>query len=737
MSYFLEDAPQQPMAPRGPDQLLSTWMQGVGASFHQMLRDTNANSQRQMEVKDEGYATAAPAAERLGIDTIYEKYKDSVVSMDFLPQKPKTTDELFSMLGPNAPQMVLDMAREQAKANPDAWKDLDLSEEGIQARVTEKRVKEDSEEQQILDLLPNGRGLAEFVGGAAGMIADVRQLPFLAFGGGEGSLLRIIGREAFLNTAAEAVTLPSQFETAKELGKPDPNVPSHLIQAAVGGAALGGALPALGRALEYFRGRSKTPQIIGRNPEHSNIVVTAAEQAIAAGEDPVAAATRAIQELPAEPPPRRPGLIIESRLDPVQGQTPEPLPDPVIVGQAEAAIADAESAFATDFPEMRHKNPLAKKIQSMGGIQASRINPATGAREATQAAQELASMGVTTKTHPFLFRNKGMADLDNIPAADHLGLAEVLKVDQATGYFDRQDMLSALARELTTGKKTAMTGEIAARMAEIEHNAGIDPNVSPAKDFASGRESPTGWFVQKGAYDMFPDGDVMLRNSFEKYLGDVWPGVRFTDAERAEMLHELQTRGGDAEYLVSRTLERDLEFAELPKAEAEKYDWIPGFDEPTAQGVSRTGGESTGGPGQVATATRGGAEGRSGGAIVESTAAGEQFVAPGIEPVTQRQRLEARQETPMRGGARPMDDGLFDMGARQQMDMFSDPASSEARPILDTMTADIRDEITKGDDFLIDMGDGKGERMASTVLDDLDKGDAAAARFDLCGRGPA
>ena len=47
------------------------------------------------------------------------------------------------------------------------------------------------------------------------------------------------------------------------------------------------------------------------------------------------------------------------------------------------------------------------------------------------------------------------------------------------------------------------------------------------------------------------------------------------------------------------------------------------------------------------------------------------------------------------------------------------------------------DEITKGDDFLIDMGDGKGERMASTVLDDLDKGDAAAARFDLCGRGPA
>lgn len=735
MSYFLEDAPQQPMAPRGPDQLLSTWMQGVGASFYQMLRDTNANFQRQMEVKDESYASATPAAERLGIDAIYDRYKDNVVSMDFLPQKPKTTDELFSMLGPNAPQMVLDMAREQAKANPDAWKDLDLSEEGIQSRVTAQRVKSDAEEQQILDMMPSGRGLAEFVGGAAGMIADVRQIPLLMLGGGGSSLLKIMGREAMLNAALVAITLPSQFETAKELGKPDPNVPSHLIQAAAGGAVLGGALHGLGRALEYFKGRSVTPKIGPFNEDYSNIIVSAAEDAITKGEDPIAAASRAIAALPTEPPPSRPPLITESRLPPVDGQVPEPLPDSVITNQAENAIADAESTFAADFPEMRHKNPLAKKIQSLGGVQASRINPATGAKEMTPAAQELAAMGVTTKTHPFLFRNKGMADLDNIPAADHPGLAEVLKVDSATGYFDRQDILSALAKELTSGTKTAMSGEIAARVAELRRVS--DPAARPETDFVSGQQSPTGWFVKPDDYDMFPDGRQMLADSFNKYLDESWPDSKITAAERAEMLHELQTRGGDAEYLVSRTLERDLEFAELPKAEAEKYDWIPGFDEPTAQGVSRTGGESAGGPEQVATATRGGAEGRSGGAIVESTAAGEQFVAPGIEPVTQRQRLEARQETPMRGGARPMDDGLFDMGARQQMDMFSDPASAEARPVLDTMTADIRDEITKGDDFLIDMGDGKGERMASTVLDDLDKGDAAAARFDLCGRGPA
>lgn len=78
--------------------------------------------------------------------------------------------------------------------------------------------------------------------------------------------------------------------------------------------------------------------------------------------------------------------------------------------------------------------------------------------------------------------------------------------------------------------------------------------------------------------------------------------------------------------------ERDLEFFELPKAEAEKHVWIPGFDEPTAQGVSRTGGESAVGPGQVATATRGGPEGRAGGAVVEPTTAGDQFFAPGKGP---------------------------------------------------------------------------------------------------------
>ena len=106
----------------------------------------------------------------------------------------------------------------------------------------------------------------------------------------------------------------------------------------------------------------------------------------------------------------------------------------------------------------------------------------------------------------------------------------------------------------------------------------------------------------------------------------------------------------------------------------------------------------------------------------------------GVENDTKRKSIEAAQNTPKRGIDRPMDDGLFDMGARQQMDMFSDPASKEARVVQDSIAADIRDQIKKGEDFLVDMADGKGERPASSVLDDLDAGDKASARMDLCGR---
>ncbi|MGO4833501.1 hypothetical protein AB4144_14635 [Rhizobiaceae sp. 2RAB30] len=64
----------------------------------------------------------------------------------------------------------------------------------------------------------------------------------------------------------------------------------------------------------------------------------------------------------------------------------------------------------------------------------------------------------------------------------------------------------------------------------------------------------------------------------------------------------------------------------------------------------------------------------------ETTAAGEQTLIPGVEPVTTKQRLETEAAKPMRGGdAPPPDGGLFDLESRQQIDIWDAmPAAREA-----------------------------------------------------------
>ena len=57
---------------------------------------------------------------------------------------------------------------------------------------------------------------------------------------------------------------------------------------------------------------------------------------------------------------------------------------------------------------------------------------------------------------------------------------------------------------------------------------------------------------------------------------------------------------------------------------------------------------------------------------IEVTAAGEQALMPGIEPITDIARAQAQMGRPMRGGEAALPEGgLFDEGARAQQDMFS------------------------------------------------------------------
>lgn len=92
----------------------------------------------------------------------------------------------------------------------------------------------------------------------------------------------------------------------------------------------------------------------------------------------------------------------------------------------------------------------------------------------------------------------------------------------------------------------------------------------------------------------------------------------------------------------------------------------------------------------------------------------------------------------MRGGDAAADTGLFDTGARAQVDMFDDPASPEAKPILDQKTADFRDEIEANGATEVNLvtDDGRVLRTDEEVLAYLDEGDQFSSRIDLCGKAP-
>ncbi|WP_317959857.1 hypothetical protein [Phaeobacter inhibens] len=159
--------------------------------------------------------------------------------------------------------VIFELAKEASAADPDSWADLDFSDEAIEqdAQATLQQELEDAE--SILAMMPGGAGTASLLGGMTGVTLDVKNAPFLLMGGGGGSIMRIMGREAMLNMGAEAAFLPSQFEMARFLDRPDPKVIEQLGMAAAAGGLLGGAVEALSRGISYFQMRNRVPEIPG------------------------------------------------------------------------------------------------------------------------------------------------------------------------------------------------------------------------------------------------------------------------------------------------------------------------------------------------------------------------------------------------------------------------------------------------------------------------------------------
>lgn len=454
---------------------------------------------------------------------------------------------------------------------------------------------------------------------------------------------------------------------------------------------------------------------------------------------------------------------------------PEPLADPldaILDPRMDEARAIEEGSTAAIAEAMANDRGAAKplvswltrghrvtKAEIVAAEKAGRAAPTGGENMQVDptgpAAQELRSMGVTPKTAPGLFSKNGRKDFDNLPAAEmeerFPGITDAAGISDDGTYLSRQGFLDVIARDANGDASWLASRADVARIID-ERDAALraleDPNRSAADAFRDMKPADDGFFVDLDAY-AFDDpmgGFDRIRADFDAYFRQQFPDYLLTPDERLEIIAELQKSGGEAKHLVERVLERDLDYVDLPPNKADDYgtydpeDYLRYLDQSEAGRVLEESGGGAGRPNEDAGSARGGPEGEgygSGAQRTESTSAGEQTLIDGVAPITARDRMEARQQAPMGNGRAEPDSqigGLFDPDDKVRTDMFSEPASPQARPMQDAVRADIDDQIAKAD-FDVDMGDGLGVRPASSVLKDLDLDDDFMAVLDACGKG--
>jgi hypothetical protein len=794
MTYFLnQNADTSQLKPRGRDVQPTGFMDGLGAAFSKASLENDANFRLAKEKEGYSRTLAEKAWERLGDESARAglKQRNVYVAGDDGPAAIKSN--LRSI------PAVVELAREAAAANPEQWADLDLSDEGRDLAINTKLQAEHADTEAILNMMPSLRGAADFMGGMAGITADIKNVPFM-LGGGGGSLLRVAGREAMINMGAEAAFLPAQFEMSERLGIEDPDVVSQLAMAAGAGAIFGGAIEAGSRAFTYMRGRNRMPPTA--DPVFDAAAMDAAEDALVAGENPFEAADRVRADAPEPaplPPARDPAKMEPLILDPSQRvqDAPQPTaaptaPDDAILPPQQAQdaaispldvlldprVAEAQSindmadasvrdVMANDSGAakplvtwMRNSHRVTKKAMR-DAEKAGRPMPAGGENMQVDpqgaAGRELRAMGVTPKTNPGLFSKNGRGDFDNLVAAEmedsFPGITAAAGMSDDGIYLDRQGFLDVIARD-ANGDQSWLQSRADVAVIEADRDMALraveDGDFRPTDDFLDGVRANDGFFVDVNAYefdDVMGDAAERIAADFDEYFQRRWADAQtLTADERAEIINELQTRGGDAEYLVQRVIERDLDYGDLPVTKADDYgtydpeDYLRYLDQSEAGRVFDESELDIGRQEEIPDPARGGAEGEGfdrGPYAEERTAAGTQALIDGVAPITQRDRLQARQAAPMGGGRQRAPDsqigGLFDPDDKVRADMFSEPTGPKARPTQDAMMADVRDQVAKSD-FDVDMGDSLGPRKASSVMDEFDMDDEFQAILDACGK---
>lgn len=671
---------------------------GVGAAFRMEAIETDWWNRRRSARQTELDSIREELEGRLGAD---EVARLTAAEPDRGPRVPATP----------ADTRLLNLAEEYGLADVGS----------LQDRVNKRLRDEYDDAARTLEFMRGWRGGAEFLGRSGAAMSDPVSLALMPLGGGAGSLLRILGREALLGAAGEAAIIPRQYEVADQLGLPEPNPLGQIALGAAGGALFAGIPLAVtrsgrkfvaneaGRAYEWLRSRNEeTPQIPGLDVVESARRVHETEKALRNDEPvPIGREPLLLEPYNVDPPPREPDNLVPDEFD--------------IPPQRQMAINDLFGEAGELRRQARGRKPL---VQALRG----QIDPDT------PAGQEIkARLGNVSRMAPGLMRRGAKNDLDVLPALEwedeFPGIMEATRTQPGDLYLNRDGVIDLLVRDLD-GDDTWLPSRAEARRLEAEAADLERPDGTAIEDYETFEPARRdSLYIDPAETDAQPHEQLSARVQvqIEDYLAFRGMDGALGPGEIAEIANDAARYGGEVRFLIERALQRN----------ADELDAHYGQADPQTDGDARQAGQAeqeadgARGSGQAASDAQGGQR------ASERTGAGEQTLIDGVDPITDRDRLDAAMDRPMRGGNRAMDDGLFDTGARNQMDMFSEPVSDPVAEIDRQTLEDIRADLDEIEDFdIVLSGEGKDAVTVSarSVLNELDADAEFVEIAQLCGR---
>jgi len=728
VTFFLSEKPAPTR--RGPNVALPSNSQGIGAAVTSYFREVDTFNGITAARDTEAETVALQAGERIGVDALHEYFAKRADERMPGAQTPKYSDvqTYIDTVGPDA---VLEAARSLAEADPDKFADIDISPQGIEDRATERLKAEDAADSQLLALSPNPIRNS-LVGGLIAGVADPLNLAAIPFGLGGGSILRVMAREALINGAIEGIQNPTRVKTAERLGKEAPSMLQSVAEGALMGAVVGGVLdgvPKALRALAYYREIKRISPDPTLSPVTQEAAVQSAERAIVRGQDPLEAVRQAVL---AEPAPARRPLILDESL----AVTPEPTalaPDPITAAPlppVPGIQSTTDQIIATAKSGIKKAGAPPKEVLSF-------FKARGGVDPAGWLGAEMKARGLTAKSFPGLFKKGGIRDVDNIPFDEvDPGIANRVGRAQDGLYLDRDGLLRVFDEEMNPPRAKS-----------------YDRDYLPERAWADPDTEDRGFLVNDLDARQFAEPETwreILGADIDAYLESKGWSDKLTREEIAEIKAVAGSRGGDIDDLVYSATSREQDEIELAAIRAMRNESyvareVPWGDE--ADLAARSDRPGGGLDGESQAAARNAPEAGAGDQRLQSerTDAGDQLLIPGTRRVDEYSKhvAKARAETKalqsaMRSGKpqeRVEDDvgGLFG-GA--QRDMFSDPADPKSKPVQTAMIEDLRDALSTGEDFMVDVGNGpvKASGLLKEMDDDLDFEDI----LNACGkRGPA